>query len=57
MFKKGDEQDPGNYRRITFLSVVGKVFCKVVKNRLVQFWIVVVNSKKGKQEFMLEGVV
>ena len=31
--KKGDKVEPGNYRGITLLSVVGKVFCK---NRLVE---------------------
>ena len=36
LFKKGDREDPGNYRGITLLSVVGKVFCKVLDNRLVQ---------------------
>ena len=34
-FRKGIE-DPGNYRGITLLSVVGKVFCKILNNRLVQ---------------------
>ena len=36
LFKKGDKEDPGNYRGITLLSVVGKVLCKVLNNRLVQ---------------------
>ena len=36
LFMKGDREDPGNYRGITLLSVAGKVFCKILNNRLVQ---------------------
>ena len=36
IFKKGDREDPGNYRGITLLSVLGKVFCNILNNRLVQ---------------------
>ena len=36
LFKKGDREVPGHYRGITLLSVVGKVFCKILNKRLVQ---------------------
>ena len=36
LFKTGDKEDPGNYRGIILLSVAGKVFCKVLNDRLVK---------------------
>ncbi|CAB1097417.1 unnamed protein product [Ectocarpus sp. CCAP 1310/34] len=35
LFKKGDNTDPGNYRGITLLNTVGKVFCKLLNDRIV----------------------
>ena len=37
LFKKGDQKDPGNYRGITLLNVVGKLFNKVLNYRLLQW--------------------
>ena len=35
--KKGDPTDPSNYRGITLLSVLGKVFTKMLNDRLEKF--------------------
>ena len=35
IFKKGDRENPGNYSGLTLLSVVGKVFCKILNNRYI----------------------
>ena len=34
IFKKGDRKDPGNYKGITLLNVVGNLYTKVVDSRL-----------------------
>lgn len=34
LYKKGKLDDPGNYRPITLLEVTGKIFCKIINNRL-----------------------
>ena len=37
IYKKGDPTNPSNYRGITLLSTLGKVFTKLIYNRLEQF--------------------
>lgn len=37
LFKKGDRLDPGNYRPITLLAVIGKLFGLVINQRLLDW--------------------
>ena len=57
LFKRGDKEYPGVYRGITLLSVVGKVFCKILNDLWSSIKIKVVKFIKDKQAFMQVGVV
>ena len=35
LFKKGEKSNCGNFREISLLSIVGKVFARVLLNRLI----------------------
>ena len=37
LLKNGDREDPGNYRGITLLSVVGKLYSRVINNHLLNY--------------------
>ncbi len=37
IFKQGEKYEPNNYRGITVSSNLGKLFCSIINDRLVQF--------------------
>ena len=37
LYKKGDVRDPGNYRGISLMSIVAKVYEKLLTNRMTEF--------------------
>ena len=51
LFKKGDKEEPGNYRGITLLSVVRKVFCKILNYPLTQHLDKSVKIHEGQTSF------
>ena len=53
--KKGEREDPGNYRGITLLSVVGKVSCKI--RNWYNVWIKEEHCKKGRLALELIEIV
>ena len=38
IFKKGEKCNPGNYRPISILPVISKLFEKLVNTRVIIFW-------------------
>ena len=54
LFKKGDREDPGNYRGITLLNVVGKLYSRVINNRLLKHIELNHMLHEGQGAFQLE---
>ena len=52
--KKGDQEDPNNYRGITLLNVVGKLFNKVLIYRLL-YWFEEHNKLSESQKGFRSG--
>ena len=68
LHKKCDQDDPGNYRGITLLSTLGKLFTKVLHNRLnswAEIYNVYIEAQSGFREnmstidniFVLHGLI
>ena len=52
--KKGNKSDPNNYRGIALISVLGKIFAKIVNNRLVE-WAETCGAQKEEQAGFRKG--
>ena len=46
VFKKGNQNDPGNYRGISLVSHMGKLFTSLLYNRLTKSGVKIVQSSQ-----------
>ena len=53
LFKKGDREEPGNYRGITLLNLVGKLYSRIINNRLLKYLESTHNLHEGQGGFRI----
>ena len=54
LFKKRDREVPGNYRGLTLLSVIGKLYSRVINNRQLTYTYLELNNKLHEGKGVLE---
>ena len=53
LFRKGNMEDPGNYRGITLLNLVGKLYSRIINNRLLKYLELNNNLHEGQGGFRI----